>query len=433
MNNKELTISVDEQSSDSESHLSKRAWAVTCMIVLFATINWADKAIIGIVAQPLQEELGFTATQIGFAGSAFFFLFSISGALVGFLGDRFQIKWILFTLAALWGFIQFPIVLSGTYAVLILTRILLGAAEGPATAMANTAVFQWFPPKRRGFPAALVTAGPSLAKIAAAPTLALILNKWGWQACFVFMGIVSVIWCVTWFFIGKDGPYGKAATTQSSTNKRPRINTKVFKTRTFWGALISSSTVYGIVAASITWLPSFFEKGLGYSRLESGIMFGIPSIFAMIILFSVSIFTDKLSSRGTSSRITRVFTSAIFMIIGGSVLILLPFATSSFYMFLILIVGYGCVGVVIPLMNAVISQISPVQNIASTLGIFLALQNLSGLVSPTMVGYVVESAVVAKDGFALAYQIMGISIVIGGLLALYLMYPERDEQIIKAN
>src|SRR4051794_31404052 len=97
------------------SYSATQAWTITAMIVLFATINWADKAVIGIVARPLQEELGFTATQIGFAGSAFFFLFSISGATVGFLGDRIQVRWILFVLSILWGVIQFPILVTGTF------------------------------------------------------------------------------------------------------------------------------------------------------------------------------------------------------------------------------------------------------------------------------------------------------------------------------
>jgi len=124
------------------SYSAIQAWSITSLIVVFATINWADKAIIGIVARSLQEDLGLTATQIGFAGSAFFFLFSISGAAVGFLGDRFQVRWILFVLAILWGLIQFPIIITGTFTVLLVTRIILGAAEGPATALANTAAFQ---------------------------------------------------------------------------------------------------------------------------------------------------------------------------------------------------------------------------------------------------------------------------------------------------
>ncbi len=41
-------------------------------------VNWADKAVLGIVAQPLMEELGLTASQVGLVGSAFFLTFAVA-------------------------------------------------------------------------------------------------------------------------------------------------------------------------------------------------------------------------------------------------------------------------------------------------------------------------------------------------------------------
>lgn len=417
----------------------RRAWSVTLMVVMFATINWADKAIIGIVARALQEDLGLTASQIGYTGSAFFFLFSISGAVVGFLGDRFQVRWILLTLALLWGLIQLPILISGTFTVLLISRILLGAAEGPATAMANTAVFQWFPPEKRSFPSALVTSGSSLAKIAVAPMLALILAAWGWRACFIVMGVVSVLWCVLWLMIGKEGPYARRSRTtavvpgQAAEVVAERVPLrKILLTPSFLGALFGTFAVYALVAASITWIPSYLEAGLGYSRLHSGLMFGLPSIASLIMMFGSTFIADRLSSRNHSARVTRALTTAGFLLIGGLTLCSLPFIQTPYLVVGVLIFGYGCASVALPMMNAVISQITPAGQLASTLGIFLALQNVSGLIAPSMVGILVDHAANPLAGYSLAYQILGIALVVGGLAVGIFVHPERDAERLKS-
>lgn len=413
-----------------------RAWTVTAMVVLFATINWADKAVIGLVAQPLADEYGFTASQIGFAGSAFFFLFSITGAAVGMLGDRVQVRWILFCLAALWGLTQLPILVAGTFVVLILSRIALGAAEGPATAMATTAVFGWFAPEKRGFPAALVTSGASFAKIAAAPLLALVIAAWGWRAGFIAMALASVVWCALWLLIGREGPYARGGNTGKTPALAPHERLpllRIMRTKSFIGALLGSFMVYGVVAASITWLPSYFEQGLGYSRVESGFMFALPSIVSVAAMFTTTFLTDRLSVRGVGARVTRVWVTVGFLAVGGSALAMLPVFNAPMSVVAVLVIGYGCVGVAIPMMNAVISRVVPVRQLASTLGVFLALQNLSGLISPSLVGFRVEAAKVPLDGYSSAYQLMGLAILIGAVCIAVLIHPERDAKRLAAE
>lgn len=434
------STSVSEPHSESLGRSTWRAWSVTAAVVLLATINWADKALIGLAAQPLKDEFGFTDSQIGFAGSAFFFLFSISGAAVGLLGDRFQVRWILFTLAALWGIIQFPILVSGTFAVLLLSRIALGAGEGPATAMANTAVFQWFPPTKRAFPSALVTSGSSFAKIVAAPLLALVIAAWGWRAGFVTMGVVSFLWCALWLAVGKEGPYARrhASAARHATEDcgQPTVRLPlrdILLTKSFLGVLAGTFTVYGVVAATITWLPSYFEEGLGYSRLGSGFMFGLPSIAAVVMMFSATFLTDRLGARGVSARVTRAWSITLCLLIGGIALAVLPFLGTPVTVVAVLVVGYGCISIALPMANAVISQIAPAHQLSSTMGIFLALQNLSGLIAPALVGILVERAAVPVNGYSFAYQLFGIAILASAVIVLVLVHPERDAARLHAK
>jgi MFS family permease len=309
--------------------------------------------------------------------------------------------------------------------------------------MANTAAFQWFPPEKRAFPSALVTSGSSFAKIAVAPMLALVVAAWGWHAGFVTMAIASFVWCALWLAIGKQGPYarrsaarkpGNAATDSRKPGTMVRVPLRnIFLTKSVIGALIGTFTVYGLVAASITFIPSFFETGLGYSQLQSGFMFGLPSIGALIMMFGATFISDRLSSRGHSARATRALTTTAFLVVGGIALATLPLIGAPAIVVAVLVLGYGCASVALPMMNAVVAQIAPAQQLSGTLGIFLAIQNLSGLIAPVTVGILVDRAATPQAGYSLAYQIFGLAILIGALAIFLLVHPERDAARVQAQ
>lgn len=66
----------------SQSRITARG--LTGLLIVLTIVNWADKAILGIVARPSSEELGLLASQIGLAGSLFFMVFA-AGWFAGLL------------------------------------------------------------------------------------------------------------------------------------------------------------------------------------------------------------------------------------------------------------------------------------------------------------------------------------------------------------
>jgi ACS family D-galactonate transporter-like MFS transporter len=75
----------------------KAAWLVVALLFLFQLINFADKAVIGIAAVPIKQELELGPREFGLVGSSFFLLFAFSAAATGFLVNRAQTRWVLAT------------------------------------------------------------------------------------------------------------------------------------------------------------------------------------------------------------------------------------------------------------------------------------------------------------------------------------------------
>ena len=122
---------------------------MTALLFLFMLINFADKVVVGLAAQPIMADLHLSPEQFGLIGSSFFFLFAISAVVVGFITNRVQTRYTLLAMAIVWSLVQFPMLGTVTLEMLIACRIILGAGEGPASPVAIHAVYKWFPDELR--------------------------------------------------------------------------------------------------------------------------------------------------------------------------------------------------------------------------------------------------------------------------------------------
>jgi len=219
------------------SETPKGAWKITFLLFLFMLVNFADKIVVGLAGVPIMTELKLQPEQFGFLGSSFFFLYSIAAIVVGFIVNRVATRWVLLVLALIWALSQFPMVGTVGFTTLLICRIILGAGEGPAAAVAVHAVFKWFPDEKRTLPTAVLSQGSAFGVIVAVPTLNWVVVNYGWHYAFGTLGTVGLMWVVAWLFLGKEGPLVETK-AQAADAKIPYFQ------------LLTSRTFVGCVAAS---------------------------------------------------------------------------------------------------------------------------------------------------------------------------------------
>src|ERR1700757_4002477 len=86
----------------------KAAWLIVALLFLFMLVNFADKAVIGIAAVPIMQELQLSPRQFGLLGSSFYLLFAVSAIVTGFIVNRVQTRWALLVMGLVWALTQFP-------------------------------------------------------------------------------------------------------------------------------------------------------------------------------------------------------------------------------------------------------------------------------------------------------------------------------------
>src|SRR4051812_11675311 len=195
---------------------------MTALLFLFMLINFADKVVVGLAAQPIMKELGLDPKQFGLIGSSFFFLFAVSAVVVGFISKPVQTPPPLLVMAIVWSLVQFPMLGTVSLEALIACRIVLGAGEGPAAPVATHAIYKWFPDQLRGVPTAIIAQGSALGVIIAVPVLNWIIVNYSWHWAFGALGVAGLLWSVVWLMFGREGQLVDAPVGQAGADARIR-------------------------------------------------------------------------------------------------------------------------------------------------------------------------------------------------------------------
>ncbi|RZK68927.1 MAG: MFS transporter, partial [Rhodococcus sp. (in: high G+C Gram-positive bacteria)] len=173
---------------------SRQAWIVVALLCGFLIVNYADKIVVGLAGADLMRDMDIDAQQFGIIQSSFFWCFAAGSILGSFLIGRVKAKYLLAGTAVLWVLSLLPMVWSESYEVLIASRMMLGFAEGPATAMAVAVAHTWFTADRRTIPTSVIVAGAGLGPVIAAPVLTMVIVNQSWHAAFAVLVVAGLVW-----------------------------------------------------------------------------------------------------------------------------------------------------------------------------------------------------------------------------------------------
>jgi predicted MFS family arabinose efflux permease len=421
---------VDRQQPTVPAVKPRTAWGYTSLLLFLYLLNWTDKAVLGLAAQPMAQEFGLTTAQIGLLGSAFYLAFAIAGFFAGPLQRKLTIKWALAFLVFTWALAMVaPILAIGGFSIILASRILLGLGEGPSGALLMSAIYSWHPKEKRGFPSTVATGMPSVAKICLAPVLTLIIAYWGWRSAFGILAVMTVLWIALWLPIWKNGPHTAEAPKATADTNQPTVPLRsILLTRTFIGGSLAMFATYSIIATMITFLPTYFQIGVGFSQTAAGSLLGVVGVLTLLTALPIGYFTDKLITRGVPSRILRGIVPGLTLIVGGLFFAALNFTPGPIASVCLYAIGFSLINVANPLLTAGISEIAPPRQTSSVLGIFMGIMYTGALIVPALTGYIVDAAADPVTGWGHAIATLGAIAAVGGIAALLLFNPNRDSK-----
>jgi MFS family permease len=402
----------------------KGAWKITFLLFLFMLVNFADKIVVGLAGVPIMTELNLEPNQFGLLGSSFFFLFSVSAIVVGFIVNSIATRWVLLVLALTWAIAQFPMIGTVSFTTLMVCRIILGAGEGPAFAVATHAIYKWFPNEKRTLPTAVLSQGSAFGVVLAVPALNWIIVNYSWHYAFGALGVFGLLWVAAWLVFGKEGPLVQPVAMDGAATRIPYF--RLLTSRTFIGCCAATFGAYWALSLGLTWFTPFIVKGLGFSQKDAGWISILPWVFGAVVVLLSGWLSERLMKRGVSTRAARGVLGAVPLIAGGLILLTIPYIDGADLRIALLVVGSGLCGSIYVVCPPMLGEFTPISQRGAIISMYGAIYTLAGIIAPIVMGGVIQHAGGSTDGYIAGFIINGVILIVSGFLGLLLLWPNSE-------
>jgi len=403
---------------------TKYRWVIVAFVAFITLINYLDRSAVGYAQEPITKALHINNAGWGLIGSAFSIGYLVLAFVGGPIVDRFGVKRVWSSAATVWSVVTILTAAAGSFVGLFFIRVLLGVSEGPAFPAVTRAMSRWLPGQERGKALGwIVGLGVPFSLMIGGPIVTALLVGVGWQGTFVILGAIGLLWVILWTLVFKDLPRQHKRVNEAEVSYieagQIREEKEVHLRKTEWGRIFKNANLwwsaFGYFAwgfmfwAFMFWLPGILGQQYHLNLAAVGVFSILPwaagTVGALVGGYLVDIFYKKKA--GIRARF---ITMGVAILLAGASLIPIIAAPSlgTAITFISLGIGFGMMTG--PLWWVVSIDAAPEQPGAAA-GFVDAAFALSGIVAPSVMGFVSQ----ATGSFSSGFVIMIILALISGV------------------
>jgi predicted MFS family arabinose efflux permease len=291
-----VTPSTALDDATQRTHGARRAWTAVLLLAVVGTLNYADRFLPAVLAEPIRVDLALSDTAIGIInGFGFLVVYAVVGIPIARIADRGSFGLVISSCLTLWGAMTMlgGAVSSGFQ--LALTRVGVAVGEAGSTPAAHAYVARNFPPEQRAAPLAVITLSIPLASAASLIGGGLLAEWLGWRTTFVVMGAISVLFVpLVLLVLGKR----QSMPTTPGRHEQSRSAWQLVR-KSGYLAIVGAAACIAVAGYSLTtFAPAFLVRVHGMSLGEVGVQYGIASgVTGILGLLIVGRLADRLAAK----------------------------------------------------------------------------------------------------------------------------------------
>ena len=360
--------------------------ATLLLLAVAVAINYVDRGNLATAAPLLKDELGLSATQLGFLLTAFFITYMPMQIVVGWLADRFGPSRVLVTGFVVWSAAMALTGLAQAFVTLVVLRLLLGLGESVSFPATASIIATWFPESRRGFANAVVMAGLAIGPAFGIFFGGLLIVHFGWRAYFVGFGLVSLPWTILWLAIA----HPQLANRQTAHSIPATDNWTLLREPSLWGASLGHFCSNYALYFVQSWIPYYLVHERAWSVTQMAKIGGC----AYLLMAATSLITGWLSDHwiragSTATRVRKSFLGT-GLALAAICTVACALASSVEASAVLLLLTCGALGLTSPNTYAVGQTLAGPKNAGRWTGIQNCLANIAGLIAPFLTGVLVD-------------------------------------------
>ena len=304
--------------------VGKTRWGMLALVFFATTLNYIDRAALGVMQPILAEQMSWTAMD--YANINFWFQagYAIGFLLQGRFIDRIGVKRAFFLAVLLWSVATGAHGLATSAAGFMVCRLILGLTEAANYPACVKVTRMWFPAGERAVATGIFNAGTNVGAMVTPALLPLILTVWGWRAAFLCMGSLGLIWAIIWwlrYFSPQEHPTVRASEL-AYLNDAPGPETinvplsHILKMRGTWAFALAYALTAPVFWFYLYWLPPFLNQQyhLGISVTQMGIPLMLIWLTADFGSIGGGILSSWLIGRGMRPRRARLLSMLLFAV-----------------------------------------------------------------------------------------------------------------------
>ncbi|WP_068716946.1 MFS transporter [Vibrio tritonius] len=389
---------------------------VAFVVLMVSIVMFADRNLFPVIASPLMKTMDISPAMIGWLFSTFSIVYVVcqipGGLLLDKLGSRVTITSCFVGLGVINLFQGLATTFDGVLVVigLFIFRALVAFMETPAIPSFTRVITTWFPLREKGLAITATGSSQYIAAVGFVPFFAWYAGAINYQSLFVLVGILEIIAAFVFYrvslppaqhpwvnnaeldYIREGGALVDIDKKQpESKKKKTSGNSKQVKAflthRITIGVFLSQYCFNCLSFFFLSWFPMYLMTERGIDIKATGLLVAIPAFCAFLGSILAGASSDFLMRKTNSLNIARKMPIIVGMICSFSIIfcnyvdsiyLVIAFMSLSYF-------GKGCS----TLGWVILSDVAPKEIIGSAGGIFNALGNVSTIVTPIVIGYIV--------------------------------------------
>lgn len=274
---------------------------VAIMFLTWGTV-FLDRMTQLYLAPYFAPDLHLGPEAIGILASVLAITWAVSSFGFGAISDRVGRRPILIPMVVIFSLLSWVTGLARNFQQLVITRGLMGAAEGPCWSVMNAVVEQSSHPKRRGRNVGIVVSAAAAIGLALAPVLSTqVAARFGWRTAFFVAGIPGLILAfVIWKFVKEpavfmpadgpqDGIHGHRLTLQDIG--------RVFRYRNIWLCCVGNAGFVAWLILQNAFGPLYITAVAHQAPTTAGFLLGAAGVGSFFVGMAFPILSDWIGRK----------------------------------------------------------------------------------------------------------------------------------------
>ena len=270
------------------------------MFVVYV-FNFLDRSILGILAQPIKEELQLSDTQMGFMGGiAFAIFYTFVGIPIARMADKSVRRNVLSVCLAIWSGMTVVCGFAASFSQLLLARIGVSIGEAGGSPPSHSMISDLFPEHRRATALAVYALGIPVGAMLGNLIGGTLNVEYGWRVAFIAVGAPGLLLALLVRFTMAEPVRGASDAVIKAKAEAPPVM-DVFRLlwqRKSFRYMSIGAAIHAFVGNGVGyWFPSFLIRSHELDTATVGIWLFYLGFAGMIGTFFGGYLCDKLGRR----------------------------------------------------------------------------------------------------------------------------------------